>query len=167
MIISVSRIGSDLLGDIFLAQSSKGVCRLEFGRVTERRFIQRLAEDFGPQASFEMRSLPIVEVQLKKYLAGEATSFSLEVDIRRLTPFQRSVLRQTMKIPYGTTASYGEIAARVGRPSAYRAVGNAVGSNPISIIIPCHRVIASDGSLGGFGSGLSYKKKLLSLEEAI
>jgi methylated-DNA-[protein]-cysteine S-methyltransferase len=165
--ISVSQIASELLGDIYLAQSSKGICRLEFGKVTERRFLEQLAEDFGPEASFEMRSLPIVAVQLRKYLAGQSTSFSLEVDIRRLTPFERSVLRQTMKIPYGKTASYGQIAERVGKPKAYRAVGNALGANPIPIIIPCHRVIASDGGLGGYGGGLPYKKKLLSLEGAI
>jgi methylated-DNA-[protein]-cysteine S-methyltransferase len=165
--ISVTKITSELLGDIYAAQSSKGVCRLEFGGVTERRFLDMLAKDLGPEASFETRPLPIVEVQLKKYLAGQGTSFSLEVDIRGLTPFERSVLRQTMKIPYGKTASYGQIASRVGKPNAYRAVGNALGANPIPIIIPCHRVIASDGGLGGYGGGLSYKRKLLSLEGAM
>jgi O6-methylguanine-DNA--protein-cysteine methyltransferase len=115
--ISVTKITSELLGDIYAAQSSKGVCRLEFGGVTERRFLDMLAKDLGPEASFETRPLPIVEVQLKKYLAGQGTSFSLEVDIRGLTPFERSVLRQTMKIPYGKTASYGQIASRVGKPN--------------------------------------------------
>lgn len=166
-IISISRISKTLLGDIIVAQSSKGLCRLEFGRISGRKFMAGLAEMLGSKASFEMKSLPIVEVQLKNYLAGKATSFSLEVDLRKMTAFQRQVLRQTMKVPYGRTSSYGDIAARVGRPSASRAVGNALGANPIPVVIPCHRIIASDGSLGGFGCGLSYKKKLLALEGAL
>ena len=165
--ISVSRIRNTALGDMYVAQSSKGLCRLDFGKVTERSFLDRLAARFGPEASFEMRSLPIVEAQLRGYLAGKVTSFSLEVDLGELTAFQKQVLRQTMKIPYGGTCSYGDIAARVGRPAAYRAVGNAVGANPVAIVIPCHRVIASDGSLGGYGGGLAAKKKLLALEGAL
>jgi len=163
-IISVSRINKTLVGDIFIAQSSKGICSLEFGRISERRFLKQLAEVLGPKVSFEKRSLPIVEVQLKNYFAGKVTSFSLEVDLRKVTAFQRQVLRQTMRVPYGRTSSYGDIASRIGRPAAYRAVGNAVGANPIPIVIPCHRVIASDGGIGGFSSGLSNKKKLLALE---
>jgi methylated-DNA-[protein]-cysteine S-methyltransferase len=163
-VISVSRINKTLVGDIFIAQSSKGLCSLEFGRISERRFLKQLAETLGPKVSFEMRSLPIVEVQLKNYFAGKVTSFSLEVDLRKVTAFQRQVLRQTMRVPYGRTSSYGDIAARIGRPAAYRAVGNAVGANPIPIVIPCHRIVASDGGIGGFSSGLSNKKKLLALE---
>lgn len=164
--ISVSRIRGTLLGDVFVAQSSKGLCRLEFGRTSERAFLQRTADQLGPEVAFEMRSLPIIEVQIKNYLAGRTTSFSLEVDLRDITPFQRQVLRQVMKIPYGRTCSYGAIAARVGRPSASRAVGNAVGANPVPIVVPCHRVVASN-SLGGYGGGLSFKKRLLALEGAL
>jgi methylated-DNA-[protein]-cysteine S-methyltransferase len=167
LVISVTSLKKTMVGDIFAAQSAKGLCRVAFGRTSEKKFLASLAEMFGPDATFEMRPLPIVLVQLKKYLAGIATSFSLEVDLSGLTTFQRRVLRQTMRIPYGRTSSYGEIAARVGRPNAQRAVGNAVGANPIPIVIPCHRVIASDGSLGGYGGGLSYKKKLLKLEGAL
>jgi methylated-DNA-[protein]-cysteine S-methyltransferase len=165
--ISVSRIYKTLVGDILAAQSSKGLCALEFGRVSERRFLKRLAEYIGPDAAFEMRSLPIVDMQLKNYLAGKITSFNLEVDLRGLTAFQKQVLRQTMKVPYGRTSSYGDIASRIGRPAAYRAVGNAVGANPIPIVIPCHRIVASDGGIGGYSGGLSYKKKLLALEGAL
>lgn len=167
MVISVSSIKNTLVGDIFAAQSPRGLCRVSFGRVSERTFLRSLAETFGPNISIEMKPLPIVQLQLKKYLAGTATSFSLEVDLRRLTPFQRLVLRQTMKIPYGRTSSYGEIAARIGRPNAHRAVGNAMGANPVPIVVPCHRVVASDGTLGGYGGGLSYKRKLLTLEGAL
>ncbi len=166
-IISVSKVQSGLLGDIYVAQSPKGLCSLSFGRVTERSFLRRLGEALGEGVSFEMRSLPIVEVQLENYLSGRMTSFNLEVDLRTATEFQKQVLRQTMKIPYGKTSTYREIAAGVGRPAAYRAVGNAVGANPIPIVIPCHRVLSSDGGLGGYSSGLSYKKKLLELERGI
>jgi methylated-DNA-[protein]-cysteine S-methyltransferase len=163
-VISITRINKTLVGDIVVAQSSKGICSLEFGRLSERSYLKRLSACLGPDVSFEMRSLPIVEVQLKNYFAGKVTSFSLEVDLRNITSFQRQVLRQTMKVPYGRTSSYGDIASRIGRPAAYRAVGNAVGANPIPIVIPCHRIIASDGGIGGYSSGLSNKKKLLTLE---
>jgi methylated-DNA-[protein]-cysteine S-methyltransferase len=166
-IISVSRINKTLVGDIFIAQSSEGICSLEFGRISEKNFLRRLAGQLGPDVSFEMRSLPIVELQLKNYFAGKITSFSLEVDLRNTTSFQKHVLRQTMKVPYGRTSSYGDIAARIGRPAAYRAVGNAVGANPIPIVIPCHRIIASDGGIGGYSSGLPNKRKLLALEGAL
>ncbi len=165
--ISITRINGTPIGDILIAQSSRGLCRLQFGRVSERKFMAELADRFGSGVSFETRRLPIVEMQLRKYLAGKATSFTLEVDLRKLTAFQRRVLRQAMKIPYGKTVTYGELAARVGNPAAYRAVGGALGANPVPIVIPCHRVIASDGSLGGFGGGLAYKKKLLALERAL
>lgn len=166
-VISISRIRKTLVGDIFIAQSSKGLCSLEFGRISERSFLQHLAEYLGPDVSFEMRSLPIVEVQLDKYFAGKVTSFSLEVDLRRMTSFQKQVLRQTMRVPYGRTSSYRDIASRIGRPAAYRAVGNAVGANPIPIVVPCHRIIAADGGIGGYSGGLAYKKKLLALEGAL
>lgn len=167
MVISVTCLRDTILGDIYAAQSPRGLCKVSFGRTSERAFLTTIAETFGPDVTFEMKSLPIVQLQIKNYLAGTATSFSLEVDLRRLTAFQRQVLRQAMKIPYGRTSSYGQVAARMGRPSAQRAVGNALGANPVPIVIPCHRVVASDGSLGGYTGGLSYKKKLLALEGAL
>jgi len=163
-IICVSKLEDTLVGDIYLAQSPKGLCRVEFGRTTERIFMESLAGALGSGASIEARALPIVEVQLRNYLSGKSTSFSLEVDLRGMTAFQRQVLRQTMRIPYGRTTSYRVIAGRTGRPNAYRAVGNALGANPVAIVIPCHRVIASDGGLGGYGGGLALKRKLLALE---
>jgi methylated-DNA-[protein]-cysteine S-methyltransferase len=101
--------------------------------------------------------------QLSEYFAGELTSFKLNLQPGG-TPFQLQVLAELQKIPYGTTTSYGEIARRIGRPKAVRAVGAANGRNPIPIIIPCHRVIGSNGSLTGFGGGLAVKQALLRLE---
>ncbi len=101
--------------------------------------------------------------EIEEYLAGERKTFSSPLDIRG-TPFQLSVWRELLRIPYGETRSYSEVAAAVGRPSAMRAVGAAVGANPIPIVVPCHRVVGKNGALVGFGGGLCLKERLLSLE---
>jgi methylated-DNA-[protein]-cysteine S-methyltransferase len=101
--------------------------------------------------------------QLEEYFAGERRRFDLPLAPRG-TSFQRRVWLELMEIPYGQTISYGEMARRIGQPTASRAVGAANGSNPIPIVIPCHRVIGKNGSLVGFGGGLSVKKRLLDLE---
>jgi methylated-DNA-[protein]-cysteine S-methyltransferase len=104
--------------------------------------------------------------QLREYFAGERTRFGLPLAPKG-TSFQRSVWSILEAIPYGETISYAELAQRVGNPKAARAVGSANGKNCIPIVIPCHRVIASDGTLGGFGGGLPTKAKLLELERAV
>ncbi len=101
--------------------------------------------------------------QLDAYFAGELTDFDVPLDMRG-TPFQRRVWEELCNIPYGETWSYGQVAAAIGRPSASRAVGSANGSNPVSIIVPCHRVIGSSGKLVGYGGGLHRKDALLVLE---
>jgi methylated-DNA-[protein]-cysteine S-methyltransferase len=102
--------------------------------------------------------------QLREYFAGKRTGFDLPLAPRG-TEFQRSVWRRLQEIPYGETISYGELARRVENPKASRAVGSANGANPLPIVIPCHRVIAGDGKLGGFGGGLPTKQALLGLEQ--
>ena len=104
--------------------------------------------------------------QLDQYFAGERTEFDLELDMRG-TQFQNDVWNALLTIPYGETRSYGEIARQIGRPDRARAVGAANGSNPVSIIVPCHRVIGSDGSLTGYGGGLPRKRFLLDLEAGV
>ena len=101
--------------------------------------------------------------QLREYFAGKRAEFDLPIAPAG-TAFQRTVWRQLQEIPYGETISYGELARRVGNPKASRAVGSANGANPLPIVIPCHRVIAGDGTLGGFGGGLPTKQTLLALE---
>jgi methylated-DNA-[protein]-cysteine S-methyltransferase len=101
--------------------------------------------------------------QLRAYFAGELTEFDLRLETTG-TKFQRRVWAELLKIPYGSTINYGELARRIGNPNASRAVGAANGQNPISIIIPCHRVIGSNGSLTGYGGGIERKKFLLDLE---
>jgi len=102
--------------------------------------------------------------QLREYFAGKRASFDLPLAPQG-TEFQRAVWRQLQGIPYGETISYGELARRIGNPKASRAVGSANGANPLPIVIPCHRVIAGDGTLGGFGGGLPTKQTLLALEQ--
>jgi methylated-DNA-[protein]-cysteine S-methyltransferase len=109
---------------------------------------------------------PFTEViaQLTEYFSGQRTVFDLPLAFTG-TPFQTTVWRALLEIPYGQTVSYGELAARIGKPSASRAVGLANGRNPISIIVPCHRVVGSSGSLTGYGGGLARKQWLLALEQ--
>ena len=102
--------------------------------------------------------------QLRAYFASKLESFDLPL-VPRGTPFQQKVWKQLLRIPYGETISYGELARQIGNPNASRAVGLANGSNPIPIIIPCHRVIGSNGKLTGYGGGLPIKEKLLALEQ--
>ena len=104
--------------------------------------------------------------QLTEWFAGTRTMFDLPLDLGG-TKFQQSVWKQLCLIPYGETISYGELARRLGKPTAYRAVGLANGRNPVSIIVPCHRVIATDGTLGGYGGGLDRKTWLLEHERAV
>ena len=102
--------------------------------------------------------------QLDQYFSGQRQAFALELDVLSGTLFQRRVWRSLEQIPYGQTWSYADVARAAGYPKAYRAVGRAVGKNPIAVVIPCHRVIGSDGSLTGFGGGLDLKAQLLRLE---
>jgi methylated-DNA-[protein]-cysteine S-methyltransferase len=110
-------------------------------------------------------ALATAAIQLEQYFAGERTEFDLDVELEG-TPFERRVWDEVRAIPYGETATYAEIAERIGRPGACRAVGRANGRNPVALIVPCHRVIGSDGSLTGYAGGLEMKRALLDLERA-
>lgn len=103
--------------------------------------------------------------RIKHYFNGQQVEFHDKLDISKATPFQRTVWRAARKIPYGETRRYGWLAQHAGKPSAARAVGQALGKNPLPIIVPCHRVIYSNGGLGGFTGGLAVKKRLLILEK--
>ena len=121
----------------------------------ERRHGRRDADDLAPV-------LKETATQLEEYFAGERQEFDVPMELDG-TPFQQEVWAELTRIPYGETISYGELARRVGRPSAPRAVGQANGRNPIPIIVPCHRVLASNG-IGGYGGGLKVKRALLAVE---
>ena len=116
------------------------------------------------QASWSPHSFGNLVERLRIYFGGRRVAFPDELDLSPATPFQREVWEMTRLIPYGETRSYTWVAEQVGKPGAVRAVGQALGRNPLSIIIPCHRVVSRDGKLGGFGGGLEMKRYLLSLE---
>ena len=105
--------------------------------------------------------------QLGEYFAGKRTQFDLPLDLQGGTQFQQSVWQALLRIPAGGTTSYGDISERIGKPAAVRAVGAAVGRNPVSIVVPCHRVLGRDGSLTGYAGGLERKSALLQLEGAL
>jgi methylated-DNA-[protein]-cysteine S-methyltransferase len=144
------------IGDLLLAGNEDALSLIGFPEGAMRR-------EPEPDWIFSDKPFAAVREQLTAYFAGERKSFDLKLDPVG-TEFQLQVLNELQKIPYGITASYGEIAQRIGRPKAVRAVGAANGRNPIPIIIPCHRVIGSTGKLTGFGGGIPTKKALLKLE---
>ena len=151
------------VGFLFVGATDKGVCDVTFGQSSERRYRERLLRR-SPEVRRDDAGLAKVSDELKAYFVGALTRFSLSVDLRQVTPFTARVLRETRKIRFGQVMSYGELAARVGSPGASRAVGGALSRNPVPIIIPCHRVIAQGGRLGGFTGGLPTKRILLGLE---
>ncbi|CAM5293440.1 methylated-DNA--[protein]-cysteine S-methyltransferase [Streptomyces avidinii] len=120
-------------------------------------------ESFGERVAAEEAPFPEVVRQLAAYFAGELTAFDLPLRLEG-TDFQRSVWDQLVRIPYGDTWSYGELAARLGKPNASRAVGLANGKNPVGIIVPCHRVIGASGGMTGYGGGVDRKVRLLAFE---
>jgi len=147
------------VGALFLAASTQGLVRLEFeGRVQKLNpgTIQ-LQESEAALASYLH--------ELNEYFAGGRREFSFPLDLRG-TEFQLACWRALLAIPYGETRSYRDIAQAIGHPHAYRAVGMSNNRNPVAIVVPCHRVIASSGSLCGYGGGLDIKRKLLELEQA-
>ena len=146
------------VGELTLVASDKGLVAILWENDSPDRVkLGAVAE------SAEHPVLAAAETQLKQYFAGSRTAFDLPLDFRG-TDFQKSVWAELLAIPFGETRSYGEIAAKLGRPKASRAVGAANGRNPISIVAPCHRVIGSTGKLTGFAGGLEAKDYLLKLE---
>jgi len=129
--------------------------------------LDRLAARVSPGVLRGGKALDTARRQLDEYLAGRRRSFELATDAVLATPFQRTVLdRLARDVGYGTTTSYGALAAAIGRPSASRAVGAALGANPLCIVLPCHRVVASSGALTGYAGGVEAKRRLLELEAA-
>lgn len=147
------------VGPLFLAASDKGLVRLEFeGR------IQKL-DSSKTRLQESKRVLAPYLRELDEYFAGERREFAQPLDLRG-TDFQLACWRALLEIAYGETRSYRDIAKAIGHPHAYRAVGMSNNRNPVAIIVPCHRVIASSGSLCGYGGGLDIKRNLLDLEQA-
>jgi len=160
------------VGPLFLAASEKGLVALEFdSRWPGQQTIRPNPRDLRSESQavgFENseRKLSAYAHELEQYFTGKRRQFTFQLDLRG-TEFQLACWRALLEIPYGETRTYADIARAVGRPQGFRAVGMANNRNPIAIVVPCHRVIASDGTLCGYGGGLEVKRKLLQLEGAL
>jgi len=152
------------VGTLRLASTERGLAYVQLPNAAGRGFAGWLARH-APGAHVEPAFAPSQDAarQLTEYFAGKRIVFALALDLRG-TGFQRAVWNELARIPYGELRSYADVARAVGAPQAVRAVGAANGANPIAIVVPCHRVIAADGGLGGYGGGASLKRRLLMME---
>lgn len=149
-------------GPLTAAVTSTGLVRLAYPG--EEAVLEELSERISPRVLEAPAKLDPVRRQLGEYFDGRLHDFRLALDWALVMPFARKVLAVTAKIPYGNVTSYAEVAARTGNPRASRAAGNALGSNPMPIVVPCHRVVRTGGGLGGYTGGLERKEFLLRLE---
>ena len=155
------------MGDFLAATTSRGLVRLAFlSQADEGAVVEELAERVSPRVLLAPERLDDVRRQLDEYFAGDRRRFELKLDRTLMGPFSRKVLGRTARIPYGGVSTYMEVATAAGSPRAYRAAGNALARNPIPLVVPCHRVLATGGGLGGYGGGLDMKRRLLELEGA-
>jgi methylated-DNA-[protein]-cysteine S-methyltransferase len=154
------------LGALLIATTERGLCRIVYDADPELE-AERLARTFGVRVLRSAKPIDPVRRELDEYFEGERQSFDLPLDVALLADFNRRVLRELARVPYGEVVTYGELAARAERPRAARAVGTVMNRNPLPIVLPCHRVIGANGSLTGYGGGLPRKEALLRLEGAI
>ncbi|WP_328325486.1 MULTISPECIES: methylated-DNA--[protein]-cysteine S-methyltransferase [unclassified Streptomyces] len=166
--IEWTTVGSGI-GPLLLAVSSKGLVSVVFHAVpaVRRRALEQLTARFAaaPVEAPESPRLAEPIRQLAAYFDGDLRTFTLPLDWTLAAGFNRQVLRELADgVPYGSVVGYGDLARRVGRPGAAQAVGVAMASNPLPVVVPCHRVVESDGGLGGFGGGTETKRQLLALE---
>ena len=145
-----------------VARSPHGIARVVFGKSSEAEVESLIRNDLT--ATKSDAGLSDATDQLMWYFSGERVNFALELDPQAGTDFQKAVWNATYQIPYGEVRSYSWVAHQIGKPKATRAVGTAEGANPLPIIVPCHRVLRSNGALGGYSAGLHWKPKLLALE---
>ncbi len=150
-------------GPVYLAKTARGLCRVSFCR-SEQDFMRELEKrELLPE--FAPPRLAREAQQLENYFSGRSKRFRVAIDFRLVnTSFQRQVLEACARIPFGQVSSYSDIARRIGKPDARRAVGGALGKNPMAIVIPCHRVVAANGTIGGYTGGLDIKRKLMDIE---
>ena len=150
------------MGTLWAAKSNKGLIRLNLP-CTEEKFLKELAPQITTEPEYRPSKLDQLSLWLEDYFKEKDTKFKGTFDLRG-TDFQKKVWKAIYRIPYGKLTSYGRLAKNIKKPNAARAVGNAVGENPICIIIPCHRVVWNNGGIGGFGNGLHRKRFLLNIE---
>jgi O-6-methylguanine DNA methyltransferase len=156
------------IGDLWLAVSDNGLAAIECGK-SQAEFEAYLVKRFKRPVEYEPRKVEQAASEVRDYLDGKRQRFTLVIDWTLLRPFQQSVLHTTYEIPYGETRTYKEIAEHIGKPNAARAVGRAEATNPMPLVLPCHRVLGTDGKLHGYGmaEGLKTKAWLLKLEGAV
>jgi methylated-DNA-[protein]-cysteine S-methyltransferase len=157
------------IGPLLLAATRDGLVNVVFHATDEvrDRALDRLASRLGGRPVEAPGSPLLAEAisQVQAYFAGRRRDFELPLDWSLISGFNRQVLRELASgVPYGAVVGYGDLATRVGQPGAAQAVGMAMGANPLPVVVPCHRVVESDGGIGGFGGGLETKRKLLALE---
>jgi methylated-DNA-[protein]-cysteine S-methyltransferase len=151
------------VGQLLVAATERGLCRISFDPDPERE-LDELARVHGVRVLRSARPLEETRRELGEYFERRRTAFDIPVDVAGLAPFQRQVLSELAQVPYGETATYGGLAARIGKPRAARAVGGALNRNPIPIVLPCHRVVGASGKLVGYAGGIERKRALLALE---
>ena len=154
------------VGVLLLASTGKGLVRVAFESQSHDSVLEAIAAELSPRILHAPGRLDAASRQLEEYFAGVRRSFDLPLDLSLAHGFRRAVLRRLLRIAYGRTASYASVAVAAGSPGAVRAVGTACATNPIPVIVPCHRVVRSDGSLGEYAGGSGLKRALLALETA-
>jgi methylated-DNA-[protein]-cysteine S-methyltransferase len=154
------------VGSLLVATSPRGLCRISYDADPERE-VEQLARAFGLRVLRSPKPIDAARRELDEYFEGKRHGFDLPVDVALLADFNRRVLRELARVPYGEVVTYGELAARAARPRAARAVGMVMNRNPLPIVLPCHRVIGASGKLTGYAGGLERKEALLRLEGAI
>lgn len=154
------------MGALLLATTPRGLVRVVYldGEDSVEAALSALARAVSPRVLEAPRRLDAVRRELDEYFAGTRDRFEVPLDWRLTQGFTRRVLRSTARIPYGSISSYGRIAAAAGSPRGSRAAGNALGANPLPIVVPCHRVLHSGGGLGGYTGGVERKRTLLAIE---
>jgi methylated-DNA-[protein]-cysteine S-methyltransferase len=153
------------VGPLFVAVTQRGLCRISYDPEPDRE-LDDLARAYGARVLRAAAPIDPVKRELDEYFEGRRRTFDLPVDLRGRSEFSLAVLKELAEVPYGEVTTYGSLAARSGRPRAARAVGTIMNRNPIPIVLPCHRVVGSTGSLVGYGGGLERKRQLLDLEHA-
>jgi len=159
---TVMRVFRTPLGRIGVAAGDRGVVRVMLPNEAARRLCRTSGPSVG--AAKAKAHAAQAEREIRAYCAGRLREFTVPIDLAGIPPFHRKVLAAARQIPYGRTVTYGELARLVGSPRAARAVGQAMAHNPVALLVPCHRVVAAGGGLGGFGGGLAMKRHLLALE---
>lgn len=154
------------LGTLLLAATETGLVRVAYESEHHDAVLQSLADRISPRILEAPERLDLIARQLDQYFAGQRHTFDIPLDWRLSSGFRRTVLGHLCDIGYGHTASYATVAQLAGNPKAVRAVGSACATNPMPVVVPCHRVLRSDGSLGGYLGGIEAKRALLSLESA-